>query len=128
VRLDAIAPAEPDEVGLQVLPVEPPQRPWMVPPRREAGQVDWRDGVRHAAIFPPPHHARRDRRDRPGDREYPPQPGTGPEGARARRVDTVDGHDAVVPGGAVYAGHWLKPARELVARYRLSSIESVSLL
>jgi hypothetical protein len=33
-----------------------------------------------------------------------------------------------VPGGAVYAGHWLKPARELVARYRLSSIESVSLL
>jgi hypothetical protein len=55
VRLDAIAPAEPDEVGLQVLPVEPPQRPWMVPPRREAGQVDWRDGVRHAAIFPPPH-------------------------------------------------------------------------
>jgi hypothetical protein len=55
VRLDAIAPAEPDEVGLQVLPVEPPPRPWMVPPRREAGQVDWRDGVRHAAIFPPPH-------------------------------------------------------------------------
>jgi hypothetical protein len=32
VRLDAVAPAEPDEVGLQVLPVEPPQRPWMVPP------------------------------------------------------------------------------------------------
>jgi hypothetical protein len=58
VRLDAIAPAEPDEVGLQVLPVEPPQRPWMVPPRGEAGQVDRRDGVRHAAIFPHPAQAR----------------------------------------------------------------------
>jgi menaquinone-dependent protoporphyrinogen oxidase len=31
---------------------------------------------------------------------------------------TVDGHDAVVLGSAVYAGHWLKPARELVARQR----------
>jgi menaquinone-dependent protoporphyrinogen oxidase len=31
-------------------------------------------------------------------------------------VDTVDGYDAVVLGSAVYAGHWLKPARELVAR------------
>jgi hypothetical protein len=52
VRLDAIALVEADQVGLQVLPVEPPQRPWMVPARREAGQVDRRDGVRHAAIFP----------------------------------------------------------------------------
>jgi menaquinone-dependent protoporphyrinogen oxidase len=30
----------------------------------------------------------------------------------------VDGYDAVVLGSAVYAGHWLKPARELVARQR----------
>ena len=40
VRLDAITPAEPDQVGLQVLPVEPPQRPWMATGRGEAGQVD----------------------------------------------------------------------------------------
>lgn len=52
VRLDAIAPAEPDQVGLQVLPLQPPQRPGMVPARGEAGQVDRRNGVRHAAIFP----------------------------------------------------------------------------
>jgi menaquinone-dependent protoporphyrinogen oxidase len=32
------------------------------------------------------------------------------------RVDTVDGYDAVVLGSAVYAGHWLKPARQLVDR------------
>ena len=32
------------------------------------------------------------------------------------QVDTVDGYDAVVLGSAVYAGHWLKAARELVAR------------
>jgi menaquinone-dependent protoporphyrinogen oxidase len=31
---------------------------------------------------------------------------------------TVDGYDAVVVGSAVYAGHWLKPARELVDRQR----------
>jgi menaquinone-dependent protoporphyrinogen oxidase len=31
---------------------------------------------------------------------------------------TVDGYDAVVLGSAVYAGHWLKPARELVDRQR----------
>ena len=30
----------------------------------------------------------------------------------------VDGHDAVVLGSAVYAGHWLKPARELAERER----------
>jgi menaquinone-dependent protoporphyrinogen oxidase len=29
------------------------------------------------------------------------------------QVDTVNDYDAVVPGSAVYAGHWLKPAREL---------------
>lgn len=32
------------------------------------------------------------------------------------QVDTVGGYDAVVLGGAVYAGHWLKPARALVDR------------
>ena len=52
VRLDTIAPAKPDQVGLQVLPIKPPQRPWMVPGRREAGQVNWRDGVMHTAMFP----------------------------------------------------------------------------
>jgi menaquinone-dependent protoporphyrinogen oxidase len=31
---------------------------------------------------------------------------------------TVDGYDAVIVGSAVYAGHWLKPARELVDRSR----------
>jgi menaquinone-dependent protoporphyrinogen oxidase len=30
------------------------------------------------------------------------------------QVDRLDGYDAVVLGSAVYAGHWLKPARELV--------------
>jgi menaquinone-dependent protoporphyrinogen oxidase len=32
------------------------------------------------------------------------------------QVEEVDGYDAVVLGSAVYAGHWLKPARELVER------------
>jgi menaquinone-dependent protoporphyrinogen oxidase len=32
------------------------------------------------------------------------------------QVQEVDGYDAVVVGSAVYAGHWLKPARELVDR------------
>jgi menaquinone-dependent protoporphyrinogen oxidase len=32
------------------------------------------------------------------------------------RVGGLDGFDAVVVGSAVYAGHWLKPARELVDR------------
>jgi menaquinone-dependent protoporphyrinogen oxidase len=34
------------------------------------------------------------------------------------QVKGVDGYDAVVVGSAVYAGHWLKPARELVERHR----------
>jgi menaquinone-dependent protoporphyrinogen oxidase len=33
-----------------------------------------------------------------------------------KQVKGVDGYDAVVVGSAVYAGHWLKPARELVER------------
>jgi menaquinone-dependent protoporphyrinogen oxidase len=32
------------------------------------------------------------------------------------QVEGVDGYDAIVVGSAVYAGHWLKPARELVDR------------
>ena len=32
------------------------------------------------------------------------------------QVEGVDGYDAVVVGSAVYAGHWVKPARELVER------------
>jgi len=32
------------------------------------------------------------------------------------QVNRVDGYDAVVLGSAVYAGHWLDPARELVTR------------
>jgi menaquinone-dependent protoporphyrinogen oxidase len=32
------------------------------------------------------------------------------------QVDAVDHYGAVVLGSAVYAGHWLKPARELVGR------------
>jgi menaquinone-dependent protoporphyrinogen oxidase len=34
-----------------------------------------------------------------------------------KQVEGVDGYDAVVLGSAVYAGHWLKPARELVKRH-----------
>ncbi len=33
------------------------------------------------------------------------------------QVEGVEGYDAVVVGSAVYAGHWLKPARELVERH-----------
>src|SRR5205807_2446948 len=32
----------------------------------------------------------------------------------AEHVTMVDGYDAVVLGSAVYAGHWLEPARRLV--------------
>jgi menaquinone-dependent protoporphyrinogen oxidase len=32
------------------------------------------------------------------------------------QVEGVGGYDSVVLGSAVYAGHWLKPARELVER------------
>ena len=34
----------------------------------------------------------------------------------AERVTSVDGFDAVVLGSAVYAGHWLKAATDLVDR------------
>jgi menaquinone-dependent protoporphyrinogen oxidase len=36
------------------------------------------------------------------------------------QVEGVDGYDAVVVGSAVYAGHWLKPARELLERHRVA--------
>ena len=42
--------------------------------------------------------------------------GLDPTVLEPERVGTVDGYDAVVLGSAVYAGHWLKPARDLVAR------------
>jgi menaquinone-dependent protoporphyrinogen oxidase len=34
------------------------------------------------------------------------------------QVGSVEGYDAVVLGSAVYTGHWLEPAKELVARFR----------
>lgn len=33
-------------------------------------------------------------------------------------VDSIEGYDAVVLGSAVYTGHWLDPAKDLVARFR----------
>jgi len=33
------------------------------------------------------------------------------------QVSSVESYDAVVLGSAVYAGHWLKPARELAERH-----------
>src|SRR5512132_865621 len=42
--------------------------------------------------------------------------GLDPTVAAPEQVEGVDGYDAVVLGSAVYAGHWLKPARELVGR------------
>ena len=42
--------------------------------------------------------------------------GLDPTVLEPERVGTVDGYDALVLGSAVYAGHWLKPARDLVAR------------
>ena len=44
------------------------------------------------------------------------QRGLDPTVLEPERVDSVDDYGAVVLGSAVYAGHWLKPARELVAR------------
>ena len=38
--------------------------------------------------------------------------GLDPAVLEPERVDTIDGYDAVVLGSAVYAGHWLKPARD----------------
>lgn len=35
----------------------------------------------------------------------------------SEEVSSVEDYDAIVLGSAVYAGHWLKPARELVERH-----------
>ena len=35
---------------------------------------------------------------------------------RPEDVDHLDGYDGVVLGSAIYAGHWLKPAKDLVER------------
>jgi menaquinone-dependent protoporphyrinogen oxidase len=42
--------------------------------------------------------------------------GMDPTVLEPEQVGTVDGYDAVVLGSAVYAGHWLKSARDLVGR------------
>jgi hypothetical protein len=51
MRLDAIPQAEPDQVGLQVLSIQPPQGAWLVPGRGEAGQVDRSNSIAHPTIF-----------------------------------------------------------------------------
>jgi menaquinone-dependent protoporphyrinogen oxidase len=33
-------------------------------------------------------------------------------------VDSIDDYDAVILGSAVYAGHWLAPARDFATRFR----------
>jgi menaquinone-dependent protoporphyrinogen oxidase len=43
--------------------------------------------------------------------------GLDPTVTAPEQVEAVDGYDAVVIGSVVYAGHWLKPARELVGRF-----------
>ena len=42
--------------------------------------------------------------------------GLDPTVIEPEQVDTVDDYDAVVLGSAVYAGRWLKPAKQLVDR------------
>jgi virginiamycin B lyase len=49
--LDAVPQAEPDQVGLEVLSIQPPQGAWPVPRRREAGQVNRRISVAHPTMF-----------------------------------------------------------------------------
>jgi menaquinone-dependent protoporphyrinogen oxidase len=43
--------------------------------------------------------------------------GLGAEVVPAESVDTLDRYDAVVLGSAVYFGHWLEPALELVKKH-----------
>ncbi len=38
-------------------------------------------------------------------------------------VDSIDVYDAVVLGSAVYSGHWMQPAKELVGRFRTTLSE-----
>jgi hypothetical protein len=58
MRLDPIPQAEPDQVGLQVLSIQPPQGAWPVPGRGEAGQVDRSNSVVHPTIFSSPYRTR----------------------------------------------------------------------
>lgn len=37
----------------------------------------------------------------------------------AEKVGTIEGYDAVIVGSAVYLGHWLQPAKELVNRFKV---------
>lgn len=43
--------------------------------------------------------------------------------ARVEDVDGLQGHDAVILGSGVYAGHWLRPAREFVDRYEAALVQ-----
>ena len=61
---------------------------------------------------------RRDRRDRPGDWGGAQRTRLGHHGGPPEQVQAIDDYDAVVLGSAVYAGHWLTPAREFVDRCR----------
>lgn len=45
--------------------------------------------------------------------------------AEPEQVDQIDGYAAVVLGSAVYAGHWLAPAKELGARVGAAGIPHV---
>ena len=45
--------------------------------------------------------------------------------AEPQQVDEIDGYAAVVLGSAVYAGHWLAPAKELGARVGAAGISQV---
>jgi menaquinone-dependent protoporphyrinogen oxidase len=45
--------------------------------------------------------------------------------AEPEQVDQIDGYAAVVLGSAVYAGHWLTPAKELGARVGAANIPHV---
>jgi menaquinone-dependent protoporphyrinogen oxidase len=38
---------------------------------------------------------------------------------RVEDVASLEGYDAVILGSGVYAGHWLRPAREFVDRYEV---------
>ena len=60
MRLDAIPESKSDQVGLQVLSIQPPQGAWPVPGHREAGQVDRRNCVAHSPMFSS--HIRRSQR------------------------------------------------------------------
>ncbi len=43
--------------------------------------------------------------------------------AAPESVEAIDGYDAVVLGSGVYAGHWMKPAKDFVERWELDLAE-----